>query len=257
MNMRIRKARGGHNRRQGGNSGGWEIVYTGFILILLCFFIMLTSFASLKQSKITRFARSFSAAVSVLGGGISFEEGETVLFNPGQLVHKEDELARLFQKIRLLSASVGLDPDLVTVTERGVVLTLAGAVVFDLGRATISPGAAGVLDKVAALIKQVPMHVRIEGHTDDLPVRSGRYPSNWELSTARATNVLRYLIKRHGIAPSRLSAVGFAQYHPLVPNDGSAGRARNRRVEFVFDINLRTPSDRSRDAQKTGTNRAA
>ncbi len=251
--MKSRKARNA-SRPPENNAGGWEIVYTGFILILLCFFIMLTSFASLQQSKITRFARSFSAAVSVLGGGISFERGETVLFDPGHLVHKEAELARLFQKIQILSASVGLDPNLVRVTERGVVLTLAGAVVFDLGRATINPKAASVLDKVAALIKQVPLHVTIEGHTDDLPVRSGRYPSNWELSTARATNVLRYLIKKHGIAPARLSAVGFAQYHPLVANDNDAGRARNRRVEFVFNINRQKGADRrSHGSQNTAT----
>lgn len=247
MGTRFSRARK-QDQQPENNTGGWEIVYTGFILILLCFFIMLTSFASLKQSKITRFAKSFSAAVSVLGGGISPEKGETVLFDPGRMVYKEAELARLFQKVQILAASVGLDPDLVTVTGRGVILTLTGAVVFDLGKADISPAAARILDKVAAVIKQLPLHVRIEGHTDDLPIRSGPYPSNWELSTARATNVLRYLIAKHGIAPSRLSAIGFAQFQPLVANEDDKARARNRRVEFVFEPNFKKRDGKAVDA---------
>lgn len=223
--------------RPNDNSGGWEIVYTGFILILLCFFIMLTSFASLNQSKITRFARSFSAAVSILGGGISAENGETVLFEPGQIVHKNAQMAKLFQKIQIVASMNGLSPDMITLTERGVILTLEGALVFESGKATITSNAKKVLDKVAAVIKQVPVTVRIEGHTDNLPIKSGSYPSNWELSTARATNVLRYLLQRHSIAPSRMFAVGFGPYHPVVGNDDEMSRKKNRRVEFVFDLN--------------------
>ncbi len=218
----------------GHRTSGWQIVYTGFILILLCFFIMLTSFASLQQSKITRFAQAFSHAVSVFSGGRSLEEGRTMIHTNAMVVDKEDEMARLFEKVRQLGKNHHLDEVEVTRSRRGVVITLSENLLFQSGDARLTPAALPLLDKVVRIIRIVDVPVEIEGHTDDLPIQTPNFPSNWELSTARAVTVLRYIIEQQNVDSQRISAVGFSKYRPVVPNDSMAHRARNRRVEIIF-----------------------
>jgi len=228
-----------HSRFQQTGTGGWQIVYTGFILILLCFFIMLTSFASLEQSKITRFVRSFADAVSVFSGGRSLEPGETMINTDALLVDKEDRIALLFEKVKLLGQQQGLDQISIRRSERGVIMTLADKMLFASGDAALAPPAYPLLSKIGAMINEIDVHVDIEGHTDDRPIRTDVYPSNWELSTARAVNVLRYLISEGRVKPQRLSAVGLSKYHPLVPNISAGNRALNRRVEIIFETKTR------------------
>jgi chemotaxis protein MotB len=105
---------------------------------------------------------------------------------------------------------------------------------FDAGKAVISPPAVPLLQKIGAVIAETDYEVRVEGHTDDVPIQTAQYPSNWELSTARAVNVLRYFIETYPISGQRLSAEGYGEYQPMVPNDSPGHRARNRRVEIVF-----------------------
>lgn len=113
-------------------------------------------------------------------------------------------------------------------------MRLSDSALFDLGEAELSADAEKLLGRISDIIAKTVYQIRIEGHTDDLPIRTARYPSNWELSTARAVNVLRFLLKQKRIAAERLSAVGFGQYQPLFPNDSPAHRARNRRVEIIL-----------------------
>ncbi len=113
-------------------------------------------------------------------------------------------------------------------------MRLSDHALFDIGMADISPKAIPLLKKVGAIIAGSPYEVRVEGHTDDVPIKTARYPSNWELSTARAVTVLRYFIETCGISSRRLSAEGFAEYHPVAPNDSIENRAQNRRVEIIF-----------------------
>jgi len=214
--------------------GGWQIVYTGFILILLCFFIMLTSFASLERSKITRFAKSFAHAVSVFNGGVSLEPGETLIRTKALVVSKEDQIAALFEIVKNLAQRNGLDQIAIRSTKRGVIMTLADVMLFNSGEAEISPSSYALLDKISALINKMDTPVDIEGHTDNLPIQTENYASNWELSTARAVSVLRYLMVEGKVDPHRLSAVGLSKYHPVASNSSSENRARNRRVEIIF-----------------------
>ena len=117
---------------------------------------------------------------------------------------------------------------------KGLVMRLSDQALFDVGQAAISPQAIPLLQKIGASIAKTAHEVRIEGHTDDVPIKTVQYPSNWELSTARAVNVLRYFIQSYGISSKRLSAEGFSRYQPIVPNDSPVNRAKNRRVEIVF-----------------------
>ncbi|HEV7864099.1 MAG TPA: flagellar motor protein MotB, partial [Acidimicrobiia bacterium] len=116
---------------------------------------------------------------------------------------------------------------------RGLVVTIVSdKVLFDPGQAELRPEGREVVDKLAAAIGRLPNKLSVEGHTDNVPI-SGRYPSNWELSTSRATTVLRELIERHQIAPARLQAAGYADERPVATNDTAEGRGANRRVELV------------------------
>lgn len=216
------------------DAGGWQVVYTGFILILLCFFIMLTSFASLERSRITRFVQSFANAVSVFEGGRSLEPGKTVINADAMVVDKEDPIALLFEKVKKLGEQHGLDSISIRRGDRGIIMTLADKMLFESGDAELSTSSHALLKKIGMIINSTHAHVDIQGHTDDRPIRTSAFPSNWELSTARAINVLRYLITDAGVSSHRLSAVGLSKYHPLVPNISVENRAQNRRVAIIF-----------------------
>ena len=122
----------------------------------------------------------------------------------------------------------------VTYTEEGVVITLENTILFESAVAEINPGAFPVLDKIAAIIKKTSKPIRVEGHTDDDPIHTEMFPSNWELSTARAVNVVKYFVESGKISPERLSAVGYGEAKPVLPNDTAEHKARNRRVEIVL-----------------------
>ncbi len=218
-------------------SGGWQIVYTGFILIMLSFFILLTSFSSLDASKVTQFVSSFSNAVSVLNYGKSLEPGHTMLDTEFTILPMENRIAALFEKVRQVSQEEGLDQIELQRTRQGVVMTLKDSLLFESGKADLSGDAYPRLEKIGRLIERIGVPVEIEGHTDNRPIRTGRFPSNWELSTARAVSVLRYFIEKQQIDAGRLSAVGRGEHQPVVSNDSPQHRAMNRRVNIVFRVN--------------------
>jgi chemotaxis protein MotB len=218
-------------------TGGWQIVYTGFILILLCFFIMLTSFASLEQSKITRFVEAFSNSVSVFSGGTSLEEGKTMINANAMIVDKENAMAELFKKVILLGQQENLQNVSIQKGRSGIIMTLSDKLLFSSGQAYLSAKAIPLLKKIAAMIKALKTPVEIQGHTDDVPIRNRDFSSNWELSTARAVNVLRYLTAVGGVDPTLVSAVGMASFQPVVANSSPENRSVNRRVEIVFKVN--------------------
>jgi len=118
-------------------------------------------------------------------------------------------------------------------TTRGLVISLPEAGSFSPGRAELSADGRRVIAELAATLNGLPNQVRVEGHTDDTPIHGGAFASNWELSTARATDVVQFLIEACGFDPARLSAAGYAEYRPRVANDSIDGRARNRRVDIV------------------------
>ena len=227
-----------HKKKKGDEGrigGGWEIVYSGFVLILLCFFIMLSSFSTMEEAKIMRFVKSFVDAVGIMQGGLKFEPGPAVLPKSPDIVGSDDKLAQLFSELAELDEQLKKEKDItLAYTTKGVVMRLSDRALFDLGVATISPQAIPLLQKVGDIIARTNFEVRIEGHSDNLPIKTAQFPSNWELSTARAVNVLRFFLGTGKISSQRLSAVGFGEFQPMVPNDSTEHRAQNRRVEIIF-----------------------
>ena len=120
------------------------------------------------------------------------------------------------------------------INERGLVIRLTGRALFDFGKANIRKDAIPILNEVIKALKKVPNQVAVEGHTDNIPIHTKEFPSNWELSVARAARVVRYFIEVGKISPKRLRAAGYGEYRPLYPNDTPEHRALNRRVEIVI-----------------------
>jgi chemotaxis protein MotB len=130
-------------------------------------------------------------------------------------------------------------------TERGLVVHIMDQALFNEGSAKLQPKARDILDQISETISLLPNHIRIEGHTDDKPINTPVYPSNWELSSARATEVVRYFTNNHSIPPHKISALGYGEYRPVMPNNSIENRARNRRVDIVIltmDLTLKEPT---------------
>jgi chemotaxis protein MotB len=161
-----------------------------------------------------------------------------------QLAQQQEELAARGSEIeKLRSTYEGLVKDLekevasgqieITQLREGLQLNLAQEILFPSGSAEVSPAGEAVLAKVAERVRSLPHAVVVEGHTDNVPIHSARYPTNWELAGARASRVVRILAD-HGVDPSRLSAVSVGEYQPRAPNDTPEGRAKNRRIEITL-----------------------
>lgn len=221
-----------------GGGGGWEVTYTGFVLIMLCFFIMLCSFTTMEEAKVMQFVKSFSRAVNILTGGLKFVSGSEVLNVSSDIVGKKTEIAKLMRKLEEAAEAAGFGRGEMTIrkTGEGVMMRLSERILFEKGVAVISEPAKPLLAKVASIASSSGVNIRIEGHTCDLPVKGGRFQSNWELSAARAVNVLRFFTEVAAIKEDLISAVGFGEFHPVYPNDTEENRARNRRVEIVFSV---------------------
>ena len=149
-----------------------------------------------------------------------------------ELAAPESDLERTLAT-RVVRAAEPLPGLEVTSSARGVVISLPEAGSFPPGGAELSPVAQLAILNFARALRDLPNAVRVEGHTDDVPISTSEFSSNWDLSTARATRVVRLLVEEAGIAPSRLAAAGYGEYQPRIPNDSPESRARNRRVDIV------------------------
>jgi len=188
---------------------------------------------------------SFVDAVCILPGGLKTDGAAKVVPNSAEMVETDSPLARIATDLTALAERLNCQNDVsVAYTTQGLVMRLSDHALFDAGVADISPPAIPLLQKIGAIIAKTAYEVRVEGHTDDIPIKTNRYPSNWELSTARAVNVLKYIIDAFQIPSERLSAAGFSEYQPIVANDSSMNRAKNRRVEIVFLNPENSPAQR-------------
>ena len=239
MIIKHRNITSGNEEKPAG--GGWEVVYTGFILILLCFFVMMCALSTkIEEAKVMRFVKSFVDVVSIGHGGIKFDAGQEILTESPDIMEKQNEIAIFSEKLKEYVASRGLENRVkIFYSGKQVVMRLSDTALFNIGSAEISPEAIPLLMDIGTIISKTSYNIRIEGHTDNIPIHTGRFPSNWELSASRAVNFLRYLIENCNIPINRLSAVGFGEYHPILPNDSPQHRAENRRVEIVFEREAR------------------
>ncbi|MBU8934575.1 MAG: flagellar motor protein MotB [candidate division Zixibacteria bacterium] len=222
----------------------WLLTYADLITLLLAFFVVMYS---MSQIDAKRFGEMSEALHGILKGGDGIlREVDPDIATPGHGLLKLGNLRMLQENVeKKVSDSNKLEDVQMELTERGLVVHIVERALFAEGSADLQLGATGVLDLIYSEIADIPNHIRIEGHTDDRSITSSRYPSNWELSSDRATQVVRYFVEDHGCSPDRISALGYGKYRPIRPNNSIENRALNRRVDIVvltMELSVKEPS---------------
>jgi chemotaxis protein MotB len=260
MSARATRTRRRSRRRRGGGGDGhgdnerWLLTYADMITLLMALFMVLFSISSVNVSKFKTLKEVLQNAFTpkvLSGGGSIVPDGgaaktqqaasanpvpATVSSASTNPAIEEDEFEKLKRELDAYARRHGFSAAIETmITSRGLVIRLlTDKVLFDSGSAAVKSEADPLLGKIADLVDVDPSHpISVEGNTDDVPISTGQYPSNWELSTARAAAVVRFL-SAEGVAAGRLEASGVAGLRPIAPNTTAAGRSRNRRVEIAL-----------------------
>lgn len=211
----------------------WLVSYADFVTLLFALFTVLYASSSVDARKMSTVV---AAMQQVFSGPPDTSAGRVSLL-PEPLAGTSvsaDAVLALADRLRSdLPDEIAEGRLAVSVDARGVVVSIRETGSFVTGSADLPPAAADIIHKLAARLRSDTSSIRIEGHTDDVPIVTARFKSNWDLSTARATRVIAEFITA-GIHPSRLSAAGYAEFHPSSPNDSPENRARNRRVDVVI-----------------------
>jgi len=227
-----------NNEQALGGSPAWMATYGDLITQILIFFVLLFSFSNVDRDKFTAAMLSLQGSLGIIDGGMTLQEGD--LMEQGEIgeimisVQEQREFELLHERVEEIISEDDLNGIQVNLDERGLVIRFVEGVLFDSGKADIKNEARAILDKIAPLLIDTHRHIRIEGHTDNLPINTREFPSNWELSTARAVNVVKYFIEKHNFSPYILSAAGYGEYRPIAPNDSDKNRALNRRVDIII-----------------------
>ncbi len=214
----------------------WMVTFSDLLSLLLTFFVLLFALKSMDKGKVDQFLGYFR------GGGMGIlQQGKGTSVDMTRRPKEVDLTNKVFslQELRVameLSVSdsvVGID---ITshIDERGLVIILPGRTLFDSGASDIKPEAKLLFDRLGKVLRMSRNDIMIEGHTDDTPISTKQFPSNWELSTDRAVKVLRYLVESSKVPPKRFAAVGYGSTKPVVPNVDSESRMKNRRVEIIL-----------------------
>jgi chemotaxis protein MotB len=250
-----------HEEEEAGEA--WLLPYSDLMTLLLAVFIVLFAVSQIDQAKADAMADAFGSMLTQSGSGLLPDNsgltpgGNPVAppndfpfiispqspYSPATPAPAEgdgddqevNDLKALQQKLDGLFAEAGLEAKVSTIIdERGLVVSLQSTVLFDSGKAILKPENRELLIKTGLALNGINNYIRLEGHTDNVPISSAQYPSNRELSTARA-NVLAHLFEDYcDISPEKLIAVGYAEYRPIGDNKTSEGRAKNRRVDLVI-----------------------
>ena len=208
----------------------WLVSYADFMTLLFAFFTTLYAVSTVDESKYSRVAAGLHAAFEP-PGSVPLKSG--VLPGGQALLVQDHNNARAVierdMAEELRSGRMELLED-----ARGLVLSIPEASAFAPGSADLSDAAKQVIRQLALSLREAGNDLLIEGHTDDVPIHSARFASNWDLSTARATAVVQWLVENEHFSPTRLSAAGYGEYRPRVLNESAQARARNRRVDIVI-----------------------
>ncbi len=220
----------------------WMVTYGDLVTLLMCFFVLLFAFSEIDAQKFEAVMQSFQGSAGVLSGGTTLSDSPLV-FTGMPETNTTDEtsdsqvLDDLKKEIEGQLADANIELEITAeVINRGLLIRFPDNALFDSGKAVLKDPARDALEVIGNILLDEPFTERVisvEGHTDNVPMRSAEFPSNWELSTTRATNVIRYFLDEVGIEPKRLSASGYGEYYPIATNETAEGRSQNRRVDIV------------------------
>ena len=218
----------------------WIVTFADLMSLLLTFFVLLLSFSSTQMAKFEAVAGSLKNALgmrSELDLSDQAERRELIERLENQRSEQDPATAPdLEQELsKLLTQLGGHGRGIAALTGEGIVLNISGDLMFASGEATLSPEAIQVLDRISNYVLQSDRPLDVVGHTDNVPISTPLFPSNWELSAARAGSAVRYLVDR-GVDAQRMRAIGRASTRPVDSNSSAEGRSLNRRVEFIFNL---------------------
>lgn len=224
----------------------WLDTYADTITLLMTFFVLLYSLSSVDAEKTKQVSNAFNEVmagksadsileydlyngrVPLVGGESSYED----MIEAGGSQSQTYKEVKEFVDKNDLSSTVSITED-----ERGIILQLRDNILFETGQADLKQDSVEILDKINVLISTLPNSIIIEGHTDNVPIKTSQFDSNWELSATRATKVLRYFTEGKGQNPNRFSATGYGDTRPLVQNTSKENKAQNRRVNILIVAN--------------------
>ncbi|HEX3469572.1 MAG TPA: flagellar motor protein MotB [Silvibacterium sp.] len=243
-----------HKRKAHSNHERWLVSYADFITLMFAFFVVLYASSQTDKRKQAEVAQAINQAFKSLGLFPSAEIdpraksiasstdqpvipinivlGDELSAPPSAAVRTDFERMRKELEARL-SNQIAQHMIALHVGRDGLVISLREAGFYDSGSTNPHPGSMGSIDSIAAVLRPTPYQIRIEGHTDNVPIHTDQFASNWELSTARATRMTRLFIEHFGFQPQRLAASGYAEFHPVTDNNTSEGRGQNRRVDII------------------------
>jgi len=257
--MSRRKRRSSH-----ANHDRWLVSYADFITLLFAFFVVLYASSQVDKRKVGKLALAIQVAFQEMGvfqastTEVPIDLSDPMPFSTAQAIENSQRTASLGRiashpdgspdtsrengdlaqlqaelettlspEIKRKEIAMRREPD-------GLVISLREVGFFESGSAQMKSASMAAFDRIAGMLRQHDYRLRIEGHTDNAPIHTAQFPSNWELSTSRATEIVRLLIVRDGFGPDRLSAAGFAEYHPVATNLTAEGRGMNRRVDIII-----------------------
>jgi chemotaxis protein MotB len=239
------------------------VSYADFITLLFAFFVVLYASSQVDKRKVGKLALSIQVAFQELGvfetsnTAIPLSDSEAIPFTKIQVVENAERITDLTNFVqpmhgrpspaepqstkeiedqlrKVLAPEINKKVVEISATREGLVVSLREIGFYVSGSVNLRASSEGAIDRLATILQARPESLRIEGHTDDVPIHNGRFESNCELSTARASELIKLFITRYGFTPRRLSAAGYAEFHPVAPNTTPDGRARNRRVDIVI-----------------------
>jgi len=230
------------------NHERWLVSFADFMTLLMAFFVVMFAVSQVDSKKVGRFSEQFSKAVGIdmfpePGKGLLAGAPENVIENDNEAAKKgpgqgalPDELAQIREA---LMGSKAADESLAKVQviarRNELVLRLSDNLFFETGSDTLTKASKDVVSRLAKELKTRKVDIRVEGHTDNRPIHTARFRNNWDLSTARATTIVA-TFAGEGFQPDRLSSAGYAEFHPIAPNDSEDGRKQNRRVDIVVTV---------------------
>lgn len=225
----------------------WLVPYADILTLLLALFIVLFASADANAAKFTQMAQSLSAAFS--GSPSVFDNNQAITpevdaSKPDQSKDTAKEQAYLRESVQLAEVKREIDKymqknnlagDLTTIlTDDGLMIRIKDSALFNSGSAELRPESLVIGNEVAKILSVLSQQIVISGHTDNIPIRTREFPSNWELSSMRAINFMKFLLTRENMKPERFSAIGYGEYRPMVDNNTPDGHSKNRRVEVLI-----------------------
>ncbi len=230
----------------GGGAPEWMATFADLVTLLMCFFVLMFAMSSTQQDSFKQLVQSLKSALGVQSvpeagtrEGLTMmdvivdEKKAEAVDEAGGMVQQEvDQIVSDVQELVMFNKLGGLVN--VQESEVGATVTISDMALFPAGAAKMSSNGLTIMAKVSKVLSQFPYHTKISGHTDNRPIHTAMHPSNWELAGDRACEVVRFLISQ-GLDPTKLSAESYADFRPIASNDTPEGRAKNRRVEIIYE----------------------